>query len=45
MSSNNIRRILWNLSQEIKSSFRKFEYESKTLIKKECSYKFNEVKN
>ena len=43
MSSNNIGRILWNLPQEMKSLFRKFEYKSKKLINKEWSYKFNEI--
>ena len=43
MSSNNIERKLWNLSQEIRSLFRKFEYEFKKLINKEWSYKFNEI--
>ena len=38
-----VRRILANLQQELKQLFKKFEYKSKKLIKKECSHKFNEI--
>ena len=43
INSDNIGRILWNLPQEIKSLFRKFEYKSKKLINKEWTYNFNKI--
>ena len=40
---NNIGRILWNLSVSLRKLFRKLENNSKKLINKKWSYKFNEI--
>ena len=40
---NNIGRILWNLTASLRKLFRQLENNSKKLINKEWSYKFNEI--
>ena len=40
---NNIGRILWNLPASLRKLFRQLENNSKKLINKEWSYKFNEI--
>ena len=40
---NNIGRILWNLPVSLRKLFRKLENNSKKLINKEWSCKFNEI--
>ena len=40
---NNIGRILWNLPNELKQLFRKFENTPKKLINKTWSLKINEI--
>ena len=40
---NNIGRILWNLPVSLRKLFKKLENNSKKLINKEWSYKFNEI--
>ena len=40
---NNIGRILWNLPVSLRKLFRKLENNSKKLINKEWSYKFNDI--